>query len=324
MFSRAERTVVGRGIGPGPRAGPPSIALVAVLLLAAILLTSALFSASSLDTRTPVRTATATAVSPPGSGATTPPAVPAPLAVPEGDSPPIGSIVSTVDLVSDQALPGRESAPLQSTPADIHYDSLNGELYLRSGTGAIQFSALDGTYPFSIPSVTGYSAAPSAGTLPVSGAPATQPIAFTAVSGTLTVTLTATPSTVTLGNGTRLTASVTGGVAPFAYAYTGLPEGCTTVNSSSFECTPAVAGLSTVTVTVTDHLGHSAQATASLTVQVAPGASPASTPGGIPIWVYPVVVVLILLPLIIFLLVPRRKKEPVESAPPTPPPEPPW
>jgi hypothetical protein len=59
-----------------------------------------------------------------------------------------------------------------------------------STTGTIGFSSVDGTYPFAV-SVVGYIANPASGTVTVSGAAASQLIAFTAAAaGSFTVTFT--------------------------------------------------------------------------------------------------------------------------------------
>ena len=65
--------------------------------------------------------------------------------------------------------------------------TLNGVVHSAT-TASIGFSEANGTYSFSVGTVSGYSAAPSSGTVTVAGAPVSQPIAFT--SGSYTVTFT--------------------------------------------------------------------------------------------------------------------------------------
>ena len=80
----------------------------------------------------------------------------------------------------------------------------------------------------------------------------------------------ATPSSIKVGSATRFTVSASGGTAPYAYSYAGLPTGCVTANTSQLNCTPTVAGNFTVNVTVTDTHHASATASTALTVQALP------------------------------------------------------
>ncbi len=63
---------------------------------------------------------------------------------------------------------------------------------------------------------------------------------------------TVTPNPSALGTTVTFAVSVTGGVAPYAYAYSGLPAGCSTINDPALICTPTQAGNVTVSVTVSD------------------------------------------------------------------------
>jgi hypothetical protein len=81
------------------------------------------------------------------------------------------------------------------------------------------------------------------------------------------------PSTVTTGASITFTVSAYGGIGYVRYAYSGLPEGCVSANSSTLTCTPTVAGGYIVTVYVNDSAKHSATATTPLIVN-----SPAPTP----------------------------------------------
>ncbi|MCI4336802.1 MAG: hypothetical protein L3K17_06360, partial [Thermoplasmata archaeon] len=78
---------------------------------------------------------------------------------------------------------------------------------------------------------------------------------------------------VPVGGSTVLTTSIAGGTAPFEYAYTGLPNGCTGVASASVTCASLAAGTYTVSVTITDATGAVATGTGTFTVQ-AIGTSP--------------------------------------------------
>ena len=74
------------------------------------------------------------------------------------------------------------------------------------------------------------------------------------------------PSTVTEGTGTNFTTVVSGGLSPLTYAYTGLPSGCPSANSTPLHCVPAAVGHFAVLVTVTDAAGRNATASTTLTV----------------------------------------------------------
>ncbi len=93
-------------------------------------------------------------------------------------------------------------------------------------------------------------------------------------STTLTVTapalvagpLTATPATIVLNGTTNLSITVSGGVPPYSYAYSGLPSGCASSNVSLLACTPTQTGTFTVSVTVSDRAAQTQQANTTLTV----------------------------------------------------------
>jgi hypothetical protein len=103
-----------------------------------------------------------------------------------------------------------------------------GGVLISSTAGTIVFSVVSGSYAYAV-SVAGYIAAPSSGTLVVSGAPANQAIGFTAaIAGTYTITFTesglaaGTSWAVTL-NGiltSSTTAAIVFSLASGTYAYT--------------------------------------------------------------------------------------------------------
>lgn len=66
---------------------------------------------------------------------------------------------------------------------------------LTSTTATIVFSEPNGTYTFTVGTVTGYTASPASGSVPVSGASASQAVAFTASQGSSPPPSTSTPST---------------------------------------------------------------------------------------------------------------------------------
>jgi DNA-binding beta-propeller fold protein YncE len=94
------------------------------------------------------------------------------------------------------------------------------------------------------------------------------------MSGTISIlstppevtSFTATPATIDLGYSTAVAVAFSGGAGELAFAYEGLPAGCSSTDSSSVTCTPAVSGVFQLSVNVTDSLGASANASTSLTV----------------------------------------------------------
>lgn len=87
--------------------------------------------------------------------------------------------------------------------------------------------------------------------------------------------LTANPNPGEVGAPTTLTASLTGGVLPVSFSYSGLPPGCGSANRSIIECLPTVTGNYTVVGTVTDALGRAA--VGSILLRVEPTAEVALT-----------------------------------------------
>lgn len=81
---------------------------------------------------------------------------------------------------------------------------------------------------------------------------------------------TASLPTLDIGQSTTMKVSVVFGTPPYTYAYSSLPSGCISANTSALVCTPTAAGTSKVKVTVTDNLKNSATASLSLHVNIAP------------------------------------------------------
>jgi Thermopsin len=83
----------------------------------------------------------------------------------------------------------------------------------------------------------------------------------------------ATPNPVTVGGSTTIsTTGATGGTGAgtYDYAWTGLPTGCSSSDAVSISCTPTVTGAFTVSLTVTDGTGNTAQASFLLHVGTQP------------------------------------------------------
>jgi lysophospholipase L1-like esterase len=93
--------------------------------------------------------------------------------------------------------------------------------------------------------------------------PCNVPIAMLAVRVTTTTaptisSFTASPNPVVAGETTYLNVTAYQGNPPYDYAYSGLPPGCQSANTSSLSCTPQFAGNFTVRVYVNDSVGLSA------------------------------------------------------------------
>ncbi|MCI4373562.1 MAG: hypothetical protein L3K02_07985, partial [Thermoplasmata archaeon] len=192
---------------------------------------------------------------------------------------------------------------------------------------SIVFDVANGSYDFTVLAVTGYSASPASGSVVVVGGPQWVTITFTPGVNALTASLAIDPSNVTLGGSATLTTTASGGTPPLAYAYSGLPSGCTTVNLASFSCTSTVAGTFPITVNVSDSAG--AHALAHATLKVSSQSGPTGTSGSSTVeWVLITVVVIVaLLLLLFFFIASRRKRDRAEGPKPAdavaPPPTPP-
>jgi kumamolisin len=81
----------------------------------------------------------------------------------------------------------------------------------------------------------------------------------------------ANPATMIVGNTTYLNISAYGGSGTLAYAYAGLPAGCTSSNTDALSCLPTGLGTYIVRAYVNDTALHSASANTTLTVN-SPGA----------------------------------------------------
>lgn len=73
-----------------------------------------------------------------------------------------------------------------------------------------------------------------------------------------------------LGDSSRVTASVVGGSAPYAYQWAGLPVGCSSRSGPTISCTPLETGSFEVRVTITDSAGANLTAATVLVVHADP------------------------------------------------------
>ena len=80
--------------------------------------------------------------------------------------------------------------------------------------------------------------------------------------------ISANPNPVYANSATDISTQVQGGVAPYIFAYSGLPSGCSSASSASFTCVPSAPGNFTVTATVKDSATPQATATGILVVKV--------------------------------------------------------
>jgi hypothetical protein len=93
------------------------------------------------------------------------------------------------------------------------------------------------------------------------------------------VTVTASNATVAPESTVTFTATTTGGAPPFAYRWSGLPDGCSSPTTASVSCTPTLVGNYFVTVAATDQANQTVRD--STTVAVAGNATniPPTPPG---------------------------------------------
>ena len=147
----------------------------------------------------------------------------------------------------------------------------------------------------------------------------------------LTGSLTASPSSLTLGGTTHLNATATGGQAPYAYAWTGLPTGCSAPSTAEADlvCTPTGTGHFNTTVTITDATGKTTQSTVDVDVNAMAGAGPSTGMGDVDTAQYVETALLICTSVVmalaavlaLFRLKKRQTRTPptVRTAPPMPP-----
>jgi hypothetical protein len=124
----------------------------------------------------------------------------------------------------------------------------------------------------------------------------------------------ATPSAVTLGAAVDLLVNVSGGSGVFSYSYSGLPAGCSSENRSPLVCTPSATGSFAVVVTVTDSLGYRTSAETNVTVTAAAASSTilGFSPGAF-YGVIAAVVILLLVVAVAALILRRRRNAPAKA-----------
>jgi YVTN family beta-propeller protein len=187
--------------------------------------------------------------------------------------------VSVINGSSNQLIGGIQV--LQSTEQileGVAYDSSNGVVYVATTGGSIELinastnsviGSVNASFESTSPRFVTYD--PSNRLVYVSpGAPDN----VSAINGSVIYpaisSFRANPSSVTVGNGTTLSVAVVDHPADIAYAYTGLPPGCTSVDLPAVSCTPTRAGSYLVTVYVNDSLGIGTNLTTEVGVNVFP------------------------------------------------------
>jgi PKD repeat protein len=99
-----------------------------------------------------------------------------------------------------------------------------------------------------------------------------------AVGGVIAVTAAVSRPIVDVGEEVTLVANASGGVPPLTIAWSNLPPGCASADTTTLLCTPSAPGNFTVKVTATDHAGRTASSTIGLTVNPALAATASFTP----------------------------------------------
>jgi PKD domain-containing protein/galactose oxidase-like protein/SprB-like repeat protein len=147
-------------------------------------------------------------------------------------------------------------------------------------------------------------------------------VVTSATGGSLTVNLVVSPSSLELGQSSNLTATASGGLAPYSFSWT-LPPGCAGGNRSSLSCAPTATGNLTVVVTVHDAANHAGSRTGYLVVtQPGAPAPSAAAPSLLPYYLAGGVAVAVVALLLLLLLARRRRSEPPAPPPGNSPPSP--
>jgi hypothetical protein len=140
--------------------------------------------------------------------------------------------------------------------------------------GSTAYTEPNGTYAYGATGPTNAPALRPNGTFLVSGGPENVTVSF---DPTLVISaFAATPANVSLGATLAIRGTVSGGTSPYSVHYRGLPPGCTPSTSASLSCVPSESGTYTVVLEVTDAVGATTSATATVVV----GAASTSTAGG--------------------------------------------
>lgn len=192
------------------------------------------------------------------------------------------SAAATTTLVVTSAGLPLEITSFTATPNPVVVDSTTTfNVAVSGGTSGYAYAYTGLPAGCSSVSTDALSCTPTAGgsySVAVEVSDSSDPTQYATATTTLSVevnpldlsSFSASPATLTLGEGTTITTVASGGTAPLAYAYTGLPTGCSTADQASIVCTPSELGTYLVQVTVTDSSATPLTASATLTLQVNP------------------------------------------------------
>lgn len=228
------------------------------------------------------------------------------LAVTASVSPGTGTAGSTVFTFT--------AAPTGGTGSYSSYLWSFGDGTTGAGESATHTYTTGGTYTYSV-TVTDSSDATA------SSAAQTLTVGAASVSP-LTLGLSASPSSINLGSSATFKATVGGGTAPYEYAWSGLPLGCSSSDTPTLSCTPTSAGNYVVELTVSDASAPSQIKTADLNFDV--NSTSTTTNSGIlglsplDLGLVLLVVAVALVGLIAAVAVSRRRKHQMEQQPMAP------
>jgi outer membrane protein assembly factor BamB len=159
------------------------------------------------------------------------------------------SITGTVQSSGGQALSGASVSYFSGNTTLTAYTNLSGGFQIDVINGTYLLTANDSGYQPVNRSVTVTGASRSAGVFVLRLLPSNLRVARPS----------ATPAHPYVGEATTLSVTVTGATPPEVFIWSGLPTGCTSVNASSFTCTPRASGLFVVYATVNDSAGTPVQ-----------------------------------------------------------------
>jgi PKD repeat protein len=133
----------------------------------------------------------------------------------------------------------------------------------------------------------------------------------------LVAQLTVNSQTVPVGGTLNLSAGSTGGEGPYAYAWSGLPDGCASSGTSTITCQPTVARNYTVSVTISDRAHENRTASTWVLVTAASSGSGGAGAGSLlsgSSWIY-VLLAVIVVAAIAFVALRRRRSPPTDVEP---------
>ena len=131
----------------------------------------------------------------------------------------------------------------------------------------------------------------------------------------LKVVVSANPSSVSLGDTSILSVSVSGGTPWFKYNWTALPLGCVNQNTSTLTCKPTEKGGFSVRITVTDSTGRTASNSTVLQVAAPSSGNPFFGTNAYTLYVFAALVGVVAAALTALILVRARRRRPPGARP---------